>query len=126
MINNTPLPAAILAMMLSGYSVADDLTDAAEGLCDTIRTCALEAVAGDDLTDVLQHKMDPILENNCAQMRSQVKVVPPGDKLYQPAVNCLRSMESLTCSQLHNASEAKTRECIEYDRLAKAAATATP
>ena len=50
----TPILAAILALMLSAYSSADELTDAAEGLCDTIRTCALEAVAGPDLTDELR------------------------------------------------------------------------
>ena len=50
----TPILAAILALMLSAYSSADELTDAAEGLCDTIRTYALEAVAGPDLTDELR------------------------------------------------------------------------
>jgi hypothetical protein len=126
MTNTTTIPVAILALVLSGYSVADDLTDAAEGLCDTIRSCALEAVAGDDLTDVLRQKMDPVLEGNCAQMRSRVQVVPPGNTLYQPAVNCLRSMESLSCPELHNAGEVKTPECTEYDRLAKEAGDATP
>jgi hypothetical protein len=126
MINATPIPAAILALMLSGYSVADDLTDAAEGLCDTIRTCALEAVAGPDLTDELRQKMAPVLENNCAQMRSRVQVVSADNKLYQPAVDCLRSMESLSCPQLQNTGEVKTPACTEYDRLAKAASAVTP
>ena len=126
MINATPILPAILALMLSAYSSADDLTDAAEGLCDTIKTCALEAVAGQDLTDELRHKMDPILENNCAQMRSRVKVVPADDNLYQPAVGCLRSMESLSCPQLHNAGAIKTPECTEYDQLVKAANTTAP
>jgi hypothetical protein len=126
MINATPILPAILALMLSGYSSADELTDAAEGLCDTIRTCALEEVAGPDLTDELRQKMAPVLENNCAQMRSRVQVVAPGDKLYQPAVDCLNSMASLSCPQLQNAGEVKTPECTEYDRLAKEASAATP
>ncbi|MGB5774985.1 MAG: hypothetical protein WBP89_10010 [Sedimenticolaceae bacterium] len=124
--NTTPIRPAILALMLSGYSSADALTDAAEGLCDTIRTCALEAVAGPDLTDELRQKMAPVLDSNCAQLRSRVKVVGPNDKLYQPAVGCLRSMESLSCPQLHNMSEIKTPECGEYDQLAKDASDTTP
>jgi hypothetical protein len=44
--NTTPMLPAILALMLSGYCSADELTDAADGLCDTIKLCALEAVAG--------------------------------------------------------------------------------
>jgi hypothetical protein len=124
--NAIPILPAILALILSGYSSADELTDAVEGLCDTIRTCALEAVAGPDLTDELRQKMAPVLENNCAQIRSRVKMVAPGHKLYQPAVGCLRSMESLSCSQLQNAGEVKTPECTEYDRLANEANAVTP
>lgn len=125
MINSIQIPAAILALMLSGYSVADDLTDAAEGLCDTIKTCALEAVAGQDLTDELRTKMAPVMDNSCAEMRSQVQTVPPGHKLYQPAVACLSSMSSLSCPQLHDAGEVKTPECTEYERLVKAASAET-
>ena len=124
--NATPILPAILALMLSVYSSADELTDAAEGLCDTIRTCALEAVAGPDLTDELRQKMAPVLENNCAQIRSRVQAVPANHTLYQPAVGCLRSMDSLSCPQLQNAGEVKTPECTEYDRLAKEASAVTP
>jgi len=107
--------------MLSGYSSADELTDAADGLCNTIKTCALEAVAGEDLTDELRQEMDPVLEANCADMRSRVLAMPASNELYQSAVGCLRSMASLRCNLLHNMSEIKTPECAEYDRLAKAA-----
>jgi hypothetical protein len=126
MLTETPILPAILALTLSAYSVADDLTDAAEGLCDTIKTCALEAVAGQDLTDELRQKMAPVLENNCAAMRSKVQAVPANHKLYQPAVGCLNSMASLSCPQLQNAGEVKTPECTEYDQLVKAASTVTP
>ena len=121
MINATPILPAILALMLSGYCSADELTDAADGLCDTIKTCALDAVAGEDLTDELRQKMDPVLEANCADMRSRVQAVPVNHALYQPAVGCLRSMASLSCNLLHNMGEVKTPECAEYDRLVKAA-----
>jgi|GEM_PF-630132 hypothetical protein len=125
MINATPILPAILALVLSGYSSADELTDAADGLCDTIKTCAFEAVAGQDLTDELRQKMDPVLERNCADMLSRVQAVSASDKLYQPAVGCLRSMASLSCNLLHNMSQVKTPECAEYDRLVKAASTGT-
>jgi len=126
MINGTPILAAILALMLSGYSSADELTDAAECLCDAIKTCALEAVGGQELSDELRQQMGPVLENNCAEMRGRVQAVPANHKLYQPAVGCLRSMASLSCPQLHNASGLKTPECAEYDRLVKEASARTP
>jgi hypothetical protein len=124
--NARPILPAILALMLSGYSSADELTDAAECLCDAIKACALEAVGGEDLSDELRQQMDPVLEKNCAEMRSRVQAVPANHKLYQPAVGCLRSMTSLSCPQLHNASGLKTPECAEYDRLVKEASTMTP
>ena len=126
MINATPILAAILALTLSGYSSADEPSDASEGLCDTIRTCALEAVAGPDLTDELRQKMAAVLENNCAEIRSRVQAVPANHTLYQPAVGCMRSMASLSCPQLHITAEVKTPECTEYDRLVKAASAGTP
>ena len=126
MINLTPILPAMLALTLSGYASADELTAAAQELCDTIKTCALEAVAGPDLTDTLRQQMDPVLKKNCAQMRGRVQAVPANHALHQPAIDCLRSMASLSCPQLHNTSDSKTPECTEYDRLAKAAGAATP
>ncbi len=96
MLNATPTLPAILALMLSTYSSADALTDAAEGLCDTIKTCALEAVAGQDLTDTLRHKMDPILEKNCAQMRSRVQATPANPEhpiLHQSRINLADALQ---------------------------------
>ena len=126
MIKAAPILPTILAVMLSGYSSAEELTDAAKLLCDTIKSCALEAVAGPDLTEELRQQMNPVLENNCAQMRSRVQAVPANHKLYQPAVGCLRSMASLSCTQLYDASEYKTLACTAYDRLANTASVATP
>ncbi len=124
MINATSILPVIVLAMLSGYSVADDLSGATEGLCDTIRSCALEAVAGQDLTDELQASIAPMVAGHCATMSSLVQTVPAGDKLYQPAVGCLRSMESLSCEQLRTVRRVKTPECTEYDRLASEAHTA--
>lgn len=84
--NAIPVLPAILVLTMGGYSSADELSDAAQGLCDTIRTCALEAVAGQDLTDELREKMTPTLDNACDSMRNQVQAVPIDHKLYQPAV----------------------------------------
>jgi hypothetical protein len=124
--NATTILPAMLALMLSGYSSADELTDAADGLCSAIKSCALEAVAGEDLSDELRQEMEPVLEANCNEMRSRVKTVSASQKIYQSAVSCLRSMTSLNCNLLHNMSQVKTAECATYDRLLKAASAVTP
>ena len=124
--NATPILTAILALLLSGNSIADELADAANALCDTIKTCALETVGGPDLSEQLRQQMEPALENNCAQMRGRVQAVPSNHPLHQPAISCLHSMASLSCLQLYDSSEFKTPECMAYERLSKAASTMTP
>jgi hypothetical protein len=120
----TMLPA-LLAAFLAAQLNADDLTDAAQGLCDSIRSCALENVAKEDLSPEVIEMMGPMLDNMCASMRSKVKEVPVGHDLYQPAVGCLRSLESLTCEQMQNPDLAATPECKEYERLAREAGVLT-
>jgi hypothetical protein len=103
---------------------ADELTDAAQGLCDSVRSCALEQIAEQDLTPEARDMMGPMLDNMCATMRSQVRDVPVGHGLYEPAVGCLRSLESLTCQQMQDPDRVTTPECKEYERLATEADTA--
>jgi hypothetical protein len=112
---------ALLAVFLSAQAGADDLTDAAQGLCDSIRTCALESISKEDLTPEVLDMMGPMLDNMCANMRSKVQEVPMGDGLYEPAVGCMRSLESLTCEQMQSPDQAATPECKEYERLAREA-----
>ena len=118
--SRTLLPAAIL-FMIGCYASADELTDAAQGLCETVKSCALEQMAQEDLTPEQREAMAPMLENMCATMRDQVKEVPVGNGLYGPAVGCLRSMESLTCPQMQDQDRVATPECSEYERLAREA-----
>jgi hypothetical protein len=108
----------VLALLLSGYSTADELTDAATELCDAIKTCALEAVAGANLSAEVRQMIEPVLQSNCAAITNQVVSVPASNPLYQSAVGCMRSMASLGCPNLQNASQFKTAECAEYDKAA--------
>lgn len=117
---------ALLMMVVNGYAQADELTDAAQALCDSVKSCALEQVAQQDLTDEMRQMMGPMLDNMCANMRSQVQSVPTNHELYQPAVGCLRSMVSLDCQQMQNPEGVDTPECTEYEKLAKEAGEAGP
>jgi hypothetical protein len=112
------LMPALLGLMLSGHACAGELTDATQALCDTVKSCALEQVAQEDLTDEMREMMVPMLENMCTTMRNQVEEVPTGHELYQPAVACVRSMVSLSCEQLRDIDRGQTPECAEYSRLA--------
>lgn len=100
-------------------SVADDLGDAARGLCDAVKSCALEQIAREDLTPEMQQMMEPMLENMCTTMQANVQQVPAGHPLYKPAVSCMRSLESLSCEQMQALDRTTTPECQEYEKLAR-------
>jgi hypothetical protein len=125
-INTRVILPAVLVFAVSGYSQADDLTDAAQALCDSVKTCALEQVASQNVSAEEMAKMGPLLDNMCANMRSQVQDVPADHKLYQPAVRCMRSMVSLDCQQMQTPESAKTAECTEYEKLAVQAPAPQP
>lgn len=108
-----------LLSLLCVYSLADDLGDAAQGLCDAVKSCALEQIAKEDLTPEMRQMMEPMLENMCATMQANVQQVPAGHPLYQPAVACMRSLESLSCAQMQALDRTTTPECQEYEKLAK-------
>ena len=121
MITISAILPALLIILTSAYAQSDELTDAAQALCDSVKTCALEQVAQQDLTDEMRAQMGPMLDNMCVNMRSQIQSVPPEHKLYQPAVGCLRSMVSVDCQQMQSPEGVKTPECTEYEELAKGA-----
>lgn len=120
----TAIVPLLVMIMASAFARADELTDAAQALCDSVKSCALEQEAQAELTPEVREKMGPMLDQMCADMRSQIKSVPADHKLYQPAVGCLRSMVSLDCQQMQRPEGVKTPECTAYEQLAREAAPA--
>ena len=118
-INQARLALLLVLSSVCFFVAADDLTDAAQGLCDTVKSCALEQIAREDLTPEMHEMMEPMLENMCTTMRENVQEVPTGHPLYQPAVACMRSLESLSCEQMQSPDRTTTPECKEYEKLAK-------
>ena len=116
--------AAVLAVALAGPLAADELAEASRGLCDNVKTCALEQMAAQELTPEMREMMEPMLANMCTQMNSQIKDVPTDHGLYKPAVACIRSMQSLTCEQMQNGMQTQTPECQQYEKQVKAAGIA--
>lgn len=111
--------AAVLMLLLPAFVMADELADAAEGLCDSIKSCALEQLAKEDLTPEMRQMMQPMLDNMCVNLQGKVKAVPTGHALYKPAVACMRSMESLSCAEMQSSDRATTPECAEYEKLTR-------
>ena len=97
---------------------AEDIGDVAEDLCETIKSCAMESIAKEDLTPEMRQMMEPMLTNMCDGMRARVGVVPQGHGLQAPAIACMRSMQSLSCDAFRNGEQIETPECAAYEKAA--------
>ncbi len=100
---------------------ANEMADAAESLCEKVKSCALAQMAEQDLSPEMRQMMQPTLDGMCAQVRGKVGDVPTGHPLYKPAVACLDSMNALSCEEMHSSEGALTPACEEYEELARAA-----
>lgn len=111
----------LVLVSLAGAVSADELMEASRGLCDNVKTCALEQIAEEDMTPEMRGMMEPMLQNMCTAMNSKVGEVPTGHGHYKWAVACIRSMQSLSCAQLQDPDQAVTPECEQYEKMAREA-----
>ena len=114
--NRTLLALVFLLPGIAQLS-ADELLNETQVLCTNIKTCVLEQMAGQDLSPEMRQQMEPMMANMCTNMSSRIGEVPTGHGLYQPAIACIRSMQSLSCAQIQDPAHAVTPECAQYEEL---------
>lgn len=115
-----PRPAILsVGLLLAAPTVAEDFTAAAIGLCEKVKSCAMQQIASEELTPEVRQMMQPVLDNMCADMQASIGEVPTGHPLYQPAIACMRSMEQLSCERMQDSSGMQTPECDRYRQLAE-------
>ncbi|CAA0122689.1 Uncharacterised protein [Halioglobus japonicus] len=98
---------------------ADELGDAAQALCEKVKSCAMAQIEGQNIPAETREMMQPMLDGMCTQIRGKVGEVPTGHPLYKPAVACMESMNSLSCENMQEAGDMITPECEEYEELAR-------
>ena len=112
--------ALLSLMLLMPMTVgAQEIVEAATGLCEKVRSCAMAQIAEEDLTPELRQMMEPMLDNMCANMQSKVQEVAVGNDLYQPAVDCMQSMQALSCEDMQDPARMQTAQCESYEKLAR-------
>lgn len=114
--------AIALAMSPAVPVMADEIGAAALDLCEKVKACSMAQMNEEDLTPEMRQMMEPMLENMCASMQAGVQQVPPGHELYQPAVDCMRSMAVLSCEAMMDSEQIVTPQCKEYEESVKSAA----
>lgn len=112
------LSTSVFAMAAS----ANEIEEAATELCEKVKACSMAHIAEADLTPEVRQMMEPMLQNMCETMRAGVREVPLDHQLYQPSVDCMRSMAGLDCKDFENEQRLQTPACENYKRLADEAA----
>jgi hypothetical protein len=113
--------ALTLSAAVSLPAIADDLVSAANDMCENVKACSMAQIAESEMTPEMRQMMEPMLESMCDQMRQGVQQVPSGHDLYQPSVDCMRSMADLTCDEIMNLDTVETPACKKYRELAETA-----
>jgi hypothetical protein len=118
MVMNGNRPAILaVCLLLATPALAEEFTSAAMGLCEKVKSCAMQQLASEELTPEMRQMMQPMLENMCANMQANIGEVPTGHPLYKPAIACMRSMEQLSCERMQDSEGMQTPECDEYQAL---------
>ena len=121
--------AFVLILCLAGLAApawSDNMANSALRLCEKVKGCALEQIAQEDFTPEMRQMMEPMLDNMCVQVQSQITQVPTGHSLYAPALACMQSMEALSCEALRDGNQVKTPQCQAYEEAARAHQDAAP
>ena len=109
-LTGAPLPSA----------TADELSDASMALCEKVRSCVM-AEMGDQISPQIQAMIQPTLDQMCETMQSQVTQVPADHEMYQPALECLQSLEQISCAAMTSGEDFITEPCRKYEDQGKQA-----
>jgi hypothetical protein len=112
------LSTSVFAMAAS----ANEIEEAATELCEKVKACSMAHIAEADLTPEVRQMMEPMLQNMCETMRAGVREVPLDHSLYQPSVDCMRSMAVLSCEAMMDSEQIVTPQCKDYEERVKSAA----
>lgn len=119
------LGVGLLCVLTVSGARAEDLAAAAQTLCEKVKSCALAQLEGEALTPQAREMMQPALDSMCTQVQGGVEQVPTGHALYQPAVACMQSMNTLSCEMMQDPNTVQTPACKEYEKLARESGAGT-
>lgn len=99
-------------------SNVDKMNAAFNELCDKMEQCAMEQMGKEqDLTPEMRSMIEGMIEGMCKNMMD-VGEVNEYAELVDPAVACIDSMTSKSCSELQG-DNVQTPECKAYERQAE-------
>ena len=90
---------------------AADFSDRAVGLCEKIKDCAMDQAQSQSLPPEALEMMQPMLDASCEAMRHQFGNVDENQQFADSAMQCIESIEALSCAEMMNGESVQTPEC---------------
>jgi hypothetical protein len=98
---------------------ADELGDAMNGLCDKMKQCARENMAGQSIPPEMHDMVERMLDESCAKLGQSYGVAVQGHELYRPAVTCMNSLQSLSCAEIQDQGQYSTQACKDFEKASE-------
>ncbi|AKH68841.1 hypothetical protein IMCC21906_01162 [Spongiibacter sp. IMCC21906] len=111
----------VLAGLLCSVPLqADDLSQETARLCDRMKHCALSNIQDSGLPPEMQTMIRQQLDMACQGMEAKYGVMAQSHELYQPALACVKSLQSLSCAEMEEDNDdALTPACERYEALSE-------
>lgn len=116
------LAGIFLSICLLGSSavLADEMTRAIEQMCTKTKVCMQERFGGSDqVSPEMKAMIMQQMGMACDYMAAQYAAAPKGHPIYQPALQCLKSMAAMSCDELDAIDDNPTPECERYEEMSE-------
>ena len=110
------LVGLIGGVIISTAVCADEYSDAALGLCEKIKSCAVAQMDQQALTPEIRQMMQPMLDGMCDRMLKQIPEVAKEHALYKPSLACMKSLEASDCDSMQQTQD-ETPACREFEKI---------
>ena len=121
------LRTILFCLLASAPVAADELLDAAEAMCEKVKSCAIERMEKENMPAAQRQRAQPALDALCESVKEEVKEVVAGHPQYANALDCMRSMLGLNCTQIQDEEQAATPVCVAFEKqMDDESATQTP
>lgn len=112
--------AGVLSALLLAIPVqADDLGEEVSRVCEQMKQCTLDRMAGAEMAPEMKMMITQQLDMACVGLQARFGAAAQAHALYQPALACVKSMQALSCQEIEESDDSITPECDRYQELAE-------
>lgn len=111
--------APLVVLAAAAFTHANELDKEADKFCEKMKQCTLQSMKRQDVPSNMEAMVMQNLDSACDNMKQQFQPALAANDLYQPAVECMRSMSNMSCSEFEKMDGSPTKACAEFEEKAE-------